>query len=211
MKKAAIYVRVSCYEPIQSQLNKLREVAQRRGFETVVYEDRGTGTRAKGLGFNALMADARRGCFEAVLVDSFDQLARSTKHFLQVMVELDELGIQFISCQESVDTGILTGRAFLTHINSIARLQVSLNREKIRAGLRRRRLEGLPLGRVPLAIDHAALVHDRLSGMSLTQCSKKYCVSRASVVRFVKLAQRQCAGVVQSSHVVAETGTNFAA
>ena len=212
MKRAAIYARVLCpYEPIQSQVSSLRELAQRRGFETVVYEDRGTTTRGKHYGLDALMTDARRGRFEVVLVDSFDRLGLSTKHFLQLMGEFDELGIQFISCQENVDTSVPMGRLFLTHINSIVKLEAALNREKIRSGLRRRRLEGFPLGRVPLAIDHAALVHDRLSGMSLTQCSKKYCVSRASVVRFVKLAQCQFAGVGQSPHVVAEIGAHFAA
>jgi site-specific DNA recombinase len=211
VRRAAIYARVLCpYEPIQSQVSSLRELAQRRGFETVVYEDRGTGTK-KRPGFNALMTDARRGRFEVVLVDSFDRLGLSTKHFLQLMGEFDELGIQFISCQENVDTSVPMGRLFLTHINSIVKLEAALNREKIRTGLRRRKLEGLPLGRVPLAIDHAALVHDRLSGMSLTQCSKKYCVSQASVVRFVKLTQCQLAGVVQPQHIVAETGAHFAA
>jgi DNA invertase Pin-like site-specific DNA recombinase len=188
IKKAAIYVRVSCPDEPQSQVNNLRELAQQRGFEIVAYEDRGTGTKRR-LGLEALMADSRQGRFEAVFVDSFDRLARSTKHFLQVMVELDELGIQFISCQENVDTSIPMGRVFLTHCNSILKLESALNRGKIRAGLRRRKLEGLPLGRIPLAIDHVALVHDRLSGKSLTQCSKKYGVSRSSVVRFVRLAQ----------------------
>jgi DNA invertase Pin-like site-specific DNA recombinase len=164
----------------------LRELAQRRGFETIVYEDRGTGIRKR---LDALMADARRGCFEAVLVKSFDQLARSTKHFLQLMGEFDELGIQFISCLENVDTSVPMGRVFLTHCNSIVRLESALSREKIRSGLRRRKFEGLPLGRVPLAIDHESLVNDRLSGMSLTNIAKKYGVSRASVVRFVRLAQ----------------------
>ena len=190
MKRAAIYARGLCPdEPIRFQVSGLQEVAQRGAFETVVYEDRGTGIRAKHPGLDSLMADARRGRFEVVLIDRFDRLARSTKHFLQVMVELDELGIQFISCQENVDTSVPMGRVFLKHINSIVRLESALNREKIKAGLRRRKLEGLPLGRIPLAIVHVALVHDRLSGMSLTQCSKKYCVSRASVVRFVRLAQ----------------------
>ena len=212
ISKAAIYARVSCSdEPIQSQVSDLRELAQRRGLETTVYEDRGTSTKGKHSGLDALMTDARRGRFEVVLVESFDRLGLSTKHFLQLMGEFDELGIQFISCQENVDTSVPMGRLFLTHINSIVKLEAALNREKIRTGLRRRRLEGLPLGRVPLAIDHAALVHDRLSGMSLTQCSKKYCVSRASVVRFVKLAQCQFAGVGQSPHVVAEIGAHFAA
>jgi DNA invertase Pin-like site-specific DNA recombinase len=56
-----------------------------------------------------------------------------------------------------VDTGVPTGRMFLTHCNSILKLESALNRGKIRAGLRRRKLEGLPLGRIPLAIDHVAL------------------------------------------------------
>jgi DNA invertase Pin-like site-specific DNA recombinase len=106
------------------------------------------------------------------------------------MGEFDELRIQFISCQEDLDTSVPMGRLFLTHINSIVRLESALNREKIRAGLRRRRLEGFALGRTPLNVDRTALVHDRLSGMSLTQVAKRYGVSRASVVRFVRLAQK---------------------
>jgi transposase len=52
--------------------------------------------------------------------------------------------------------------------------------------MRRARLEGQRLGRAPLNIDHGALVRDRLAGMSLTRAAKKYGVSRASVVRFVR-------------------------
>ena len=47
------------------------------------------------------------------------------------------------------------------------------------------------MGRTPLNIDHSKLVSDRLSGMSLTNVAKKYQVSRASVVRFCRLAQQQ--------------------
>jgi DNA invertase Pin-like site-specific DNA recombinase len=190
MRKAAIYVRVSCLdEPIQSQVSGLQELAQRRGFEPIVYQDRGTSTRGKHSGLNVLMNDSRHGCFAVLIVDSFDCFGLSTKHFLQVMVELDKLGIQFISCRENVDTSLPMGRVFLTLTNSILGLDAALNRAKIRAGLRRRKLEGFALGRVPLDVDHESLVHERLSGMSLTNVAKKYGVSRASVVRFVRLAQ----------------------
>ena len=57
--------------------------------------------------------------------------------------------------------------------------------------MRRARLEGQRLGRAPLNIDHDALVRDRLAGMSLTTAAKKYGVSRASVVRFVREAKRR--------------------
>ena len=61
--------------------------------------------------------------------------------------------------------------------------------------MRRRRLEGLPMGRAPLAADREALVCDRRSGISLTQVSKKYGVSRASVVRFTRDSMKnECVG-----------------
>jgi transposase len=46
------------------------------------------------------------------------------------------------------------------------------------------------MGRAPLAIDREGLVRDRRSGMSLTQVSKKYGVSRASIVRFAREAMK---------------------
>ena len=63
-------------------------------------------------------------------------------------------------------------------------------RERIRQGMARRRLEGFRLGRIPLDVDHDAIVRDRRSGMSLTAVGKKYGVSRASVVRFTREAMK---------------------
>jgi DNA invertase Pin-like site-specific DNA recombinase len=122
-------------------------------------------------------------------VAAFDRIARSTRHFLQVLDEFDSLGIEFISAREAIDTTGPMGRLFVTLIGSIAELEGALIRERIRQGMARRRLEGFRLGRVPLSVDHESLVRDRLSGMSLTKVAKKYGVSRASVVRFSKLAR----------------------
>jgi len=138
-----------------------------------------------------MMADARRGEFSVVLVAAFDRIARSTKNFLEIVDELHELGIEFISAREAIDTSGPMGRMFITLVGSIAELERSLITERIRAGMRRARLEGQRLGRAPLNIDHDTLVRDRLAGMSLTSAAKKYGVSRASVVRFVKEAKRR--------------------
>ena len=59
-------------------------------------------------------------------------------------------------------------------------------------------MEGLPVGRQPLDVDHDAIVRDRLSGLSLTSTAKKYGISRASVVRFVREAQRKQPTVIAS-------------
>ena len=83
------------------------------------------------------------------------------------------------------------GRMFITMVGSIAELERSLIVERIRAGMRRARLEGQRLGRAPLNVDRAAIVRDRLSGMSLTQVAKRHRVSRATVVRLVKEANQR--------------------
>jgi DNA invertase Pin-like site-specific DNA recombinase len=213
MKRAAIYARVSTPEQhVETQVYDLRQLASQRGFEVVAeYTDQGiSGTKARRPGLDALMGDARKSKFSIVLVAAFDRVARSTKHFLQVMDEFDDLGIEFVSRRENVDTSGVMGRLFLTLVASIAELEGNLIRERIKAGMRRRKLEGYRLGRQPLDVDHEALVADRLSGMSLTACSKKYLCSRATVIRLCRAAQRRESELSIGAPVIAEQTTAVA-
>jgi DNA invertase Pin-like site-specific DNA recombinase len=194
MKRAALYARVSTPDQhVETQLYDLRKLAAQRGFEVSrEYCDRGiSGSKARRPGLDDMMADARRGEFSVLLVAAFDRVARSTKNFLEIVDELHELKVDFLSAREAIDTSGPMGRMFITLIGSIAELEKSILVERIRAGMRRARMEGQRLGRAPLDIDHAALVRDRLAGMSLTNAAKKYGVSRASVVRFVREAQQR--------------------
>ncbi len=189
--KAVIYVRVSTPEQhVESQLYDLRELAAQRGFEVVhEYEDRGVcGKKARRPGLDALIADARRKKFSVVLVAAFDRVARSVKHFLQLMDEFDSLGIVFISRREDIDTSGPMGRLFLTLIGSISELESALIRDRVLAGMRRARLDGVRIGRAPMNIDRAAIVRDRLSGMTLTAVAKKWGISRSLVCKLVKRA-----------------------
>jgi DNA invertase Pin-like site-specific DNA recombinase len=193
-QKATIYARVSTPDQhIETQLYQLRELAARRGFEVVhEYTDIGvSGSKARRKGLDELMADAHRRKFSIVLVAAFDRVARSVKHFLTVVDELNDLGIEFVSARENIDTSGPMGRMFVTIIGCIAELERSLIVERIKAGMRRRKLEGYSLGRAPLSVDHQSLARDRLSGMSLTNVARKYGVSRASVVRFAREAMNR--------------------
>jgi DNA invertase Pin-like site-specific DNA recombinase len=175
----------------ETQGIELRQFATQRGYEIVhEYVDHGvSGTKVRRPALDQLLKDAHRQKFDAVLVWSSDRLARSTKHFLNVLDDLSELGIQFLSQREAIDTEGPLGRAIIVIISAIAELERSLIVERVRAGMRRAKLEGRRIGRTPLNVDHAALVRDRLSGMSLTVVAKKHGLSRASVVRFVRDSQ----------------------
>jgi DNA invertase Pin-like site-specific DNA recombinase len=194
-KAAAIYVRVSTPDQhVESQLHDLRELAAQRGFEIVhEYEDRGVcGKKARRPGLDALMADARRKRFSVVLVAAFDRIARSTRNFLQVIDELDSMGIEFISRRENVDTSGPMGRLFVTIISAIAELERALVADCVKSGMRLARLSGKTIGRARLDIDREQVVQDRRSGMSLTQVAKRHNISRASVCRLMKGANSDC-------------------
>ena len=193
MKRAALYARVSTLDQHpETQAIELRQFARQRGYEIAEeYVDHGvSGIKVRRPALDRLLKNAHRRRFDAVLVWSCDRLARSTRHFLQVLDELNALGIQFHSQREAIDTEGPLGRAIVIIISAIAELEKSLIVERVRAGLRRAKLEGRRIGRTPLDVDHAALVKDRLSGMSLTIVAKKHGLSRASVVRFVRDSQR---------------------
>ncbi len=185
MKRAALYLRVSTLDQHpETQLLDLRQLAAQRGCEIVAeYVDRISGVKARRPGLDQMMKDARRGRFDVVLVWSFDRLARSVRHFLEVLDELNHLSIQFVSFREQIDTGGPLGRAILVIIGAIAELERSLIVERVRAGMRRARLEGQHIGRRPLDLDHAAIFRDRQRGQSLGQLARTYQCSRATVHR----------------------------
>jgi DNA invertase Pin-like site-specific DNA recombinase len=189
-KRAAIYTRISTGDQhAETQIYDLRQLAQQRGFEIVhEYTDTISGAKSKRLGLDQLLTDARRHRFDIVLVVAFDRVARSVRHFLEVLDELNHLGIEFVSFRENIDTGGPLGRAVIVIVGAIAELERSLIVERVKAGMRRARLEGRRIGRTPLNVNRDQVVSDRRSGQSLTQVAKKYRISRASVVRFVREA-----------------------
>jgi DNA invertase Pin-like site-specific DNA recombinase len=186
-KRAVLYCRISTGDQhLETQLYDLREMAKLRGCEIVhEYTDIISGSKAKRPGLDQLMADARRHRFDVVLVVAFDRIARNVRHFLDVIDELNHLGIEFVSKRENIDTSGPLGRAMLTIVGAISELERSLIVERVRAGMRRAKLEGRRIGRAPLDIDRVAVVADRLAGMSLTSVAKKYHVSRGTVCRLV--------------------------
>ena len=210
-ERAAIYARAwAPDEDVSAQVCYLRQLARQRGFDVVAeYKDIASGPKARRPGLEALTAGAKQGRFSVVLTNRLACLSKGIKHMLQLTEQFKTLHIDLISIQEAVDTTTSTGKLFFDAMASLNQCEGELVKEHIRVGLRRKKLEGFQLGRRPLSTPHDLIVRDRLSGMSLTQCSKKYGVSRASVVRFVREAQRQFAGVGQCPPIVAKVAAEF--
>jgi DNA invertase Pin-like site-specific DNA recombinase len=145
MKRAALYCRVSTVDQHpETQLLDLRQFAAQRGLQIVQeYVDHGfCGARVRRPQLDRMMEDARRHKFDVVMVWACDRLARSTKHLLQVLDELNGFGIQFLSQREAIDTDGALGRAIIVIVSAIAELERSLIVERVKAGMRRAKLEG---------------------------------------------------------------------
>ena len=188
MRRAALYMRVSTLDQHpETQLHDLRSLAAQRGFEIVrEYSDKISGTKARRPGLDQLLADARRGKFDVLIVWAFDRLARSVRHLIELLDELTHLKIDFISFRENIDSGGALGRAILVIIGAIAELERNLIIERVRAGMRRARLEGRHIGRPPLDLDRAAIVRHRAHGQSLGQLAKTFRVSRSTISRVLE-------------------------
>src|SRR5437762_11759122 len=104
---AALYLRVSSPDQHpETQLHDLRQMAAQRGLAIAgIYEDRITGTRASRPGLDRLMSDARQGKCQVLVVWSCDRLARSVRHFLEPLDELNRPGVRLISFREQSGTG----------------------------------------------------------------------------------------------------------
>ena len=105
MKRVAFYTRVSTLDQHpDSQLYDLQQLAQQRSWTVVhEYRDHGIcGARVRRPALDQLLADARRGHFDVVAVWACDRLARSTRHFLEVLDELNHLNLEFVSCHLAI-------------------------------------------------------------------------------------------------------------
>lgn len=148
------YLRVSerdgDQDTITNQRLKVEEFCRGRGFRiyewyedddisgTISFQDRPEGHR--------LLADGKRGCFQAVVVWKTNRLGRDTRDILNAVHELKRHEVGVISTTEPFDTANAAGRLMFEMLASFA----SFERENIlqitKAGIVRSAKEGAYLG-----------------------------------------------------------------
>jgi DNA invertase Pin-like site-specific DNA recombinase len=198
LKRAAIYVRVSTTNRTRGgdafeqnpevQELPLRQMVEQRGWTLArVYSDRLSGAKENRPGLNSLMNDARRGQFHTVLVWRFDRFARSIEQLVLALAEFRALGIDFLSCQEALDTSTPIGKAMFTIIGAMAELERNVIRERVVAGMEYARRHGTKsgnaIGRPKRIFDRGEVVRLRESGLSIEKISE----AAASLTRLNRL------------------------
>ncbi len=118
-KRVAIYARVSTFDKGQdpeTQLLQLRAYVRQLGFDIAgEYVDHATGTTEERANYQRLLDDVRKRKVDVVLVWRYDRFARSTQALINALNEFRDLGVDFISFQENIDTTTPQGELFFGH------------------------------------------------------------------------------------------------
>ena len=189
MKKVAIYGRVSTKDQDpESQLLDLRKYVKLRNWTIYQeYVDRGvSGAKESRPALDKLMKDARKRKFDILLVWKFDRFARSTKHLVTALEELEGLGIDFCSYEDSIDTSTNHGKLVFTIMGAIAEFERSLIRERVLAGIRRAKENGMRLGRPPLEVDTEKVKELAFKGISVRAIAREMGISKSLVHKTLK-------------------------
>ena len=106
-------------------------------------------------------------------------------HEVCQIVEDDNLGIDFVSYQENIDTSSPLGGAIFTIISAVAQLEHDIIAERAKAGLRRAKERGKRLGRPKARVDLKTLHRLKSEGLSTRQMAGNLGVSKSTVSNFL--------------------------
>jgi DNA invertase Pin-like site-specific DNA recombinase len=197
-RRAAIYARVSTSsQTVDNQIAELREVAVRNGWY-VIYELTESGVsgakdRDQRPVFDELIRRATRREFDIVLVWAIDRLGRSIQHLVGFMNEIQALGIDLYCHQQALNTATPAGRMVFSVFSALGEYERELIRERIIAGQRRARSQGIKIGR-PSKMNDAvktSVMLLREKGMSIREIAKRLEIGVGTVYAVLKTASPQ--------------------
>jgi DNA invertase Pin-like site-specific DNA recombinase len=190
-KRAAIYVRVSTVEQeTDLQEAELREYCSRRGWEAILYRDKGqSGAKQDRPALNSLLSDLRKRKVDVILVWSLDRLARSLKHLLNISEECKSLGVDLVSLRQSIDTTLPAGRLTFQILGAVAEFERELLRERVKAGMAQARRAGKNIGRPALRRFGPAELERirslRMEGASVRRLAKDFATTQWMIAKLL--------------------------
>lgn len=165
--RAALYARVSTGRQDEAmQLAEMQEFCERRKWSPDIFADAGySGAKASRPELDRMMTECRRGKYNVVVVYRFDRFARSVRQLVEALAEFNELGIQFVSLHENVDTTLPQGKLLFHIFAAIAEFERELTRERVISGLAHARARGVKLGRPKVIVNVDRIAQLRAQGM----------------------------------------------
>jgi DNA invertase Pin-like site-specific DNA recombinase len=147
--RVAIYARVSTDEQsVDAQLRDLREYARNRGWHDVKeFVDVGiSGAKDSRPAWNECWDAVQKGKTHVLLVHALDRLGRSLPHLVKILATLSERNITLVSYRENIDLSTAAGRMLAGLFSVLADYELSIIRERTKAGMRAAKARGSQIG-----------------------------------------------------------------
>jgi DNA invertase Pin-like site-specific DNA recombinase len=148
--RAALYLRTSTgRQSVENQRPEVEGLASGRGFTVVgTYAEQESAAKRRPE-FSRMLADARRGRFDVIVVWSLDRFGRGFSCF-DAFRDLSRIGVRVVSVREPWTEADGPALELLVAVMSwVSGFERQRLAERIRAGLDRARREGKRLGRLP--------------------------------------------------------------
>jgi len=176
-----------------SQLNELRDYCQRRGWTNVTeYADVISGAKFSRQGLDRLMAEVRRAKLDVVVCFKLDRLGRSLAHLAQIISELTAHRVALVCPSQGIDTST-TNPASQLQLNilmAVAEFERSIIQERVVAGLKTARANGVRLGRPERLSKYVGAVMSLLAcGKSIRTIARQLGLPASSVHKLIKMQQ----------------------
>ncbi len=210
------YVRVSTEEQVDgrslsAQRREIEQYAETNGLTLVgIYADEGASAHNDRIDkrpqLSALLADASRGSFDAVVVHTIDRWARNIHVQTEALKRLGAADIGFISLTENIDFSTPSGKLMLTMIGGFAEFFSDQLAVHVVKSQRQRAEAGLPVGPVPFGYE----VIDP-GGMPCVEARAGEAVRRLFAMRVAGESNGVIAGALNREGFSTRTGRLFTA
>jgi len=185
----AIYARVSTDEQTpDAQLHDLREYIDNRGWSKVrEFVDEGvSGSKDSRPAWNSLWDAMQKGQVKVLVVHALDRLGRSLPHLVKIITACVERNITLISFRENIDLSTSTGRMIAGIFSVLAEYELSMIRERTRAGMRAAKARGSQIGKKRRYFDKQKATELRDQGWGQIRIARKLGIGVGRVNKWVR-------------------------
>lgn len=145
-----------------------------------VFSDMLSGKDTNRPGLQAMLDYVREG--DVLYVESISRLARSTRDLLNIVDQLHEKNVQFISEKEKIDTDTPQGKFMLTVFAAMADLEREQIRQRQAEGIAIAKRQGKYTGRQPINCD-PILFEQLYKQWKTGEITQKYMAKKLSISR----------------------------
>ena len=180
------YARVSTKD---QSLNLQKDALEKAGCRKI-YSEQISGTKTDRANLDEMIEHARQG--DVIVVWKLDRLGRSLRDLINLISKFQDLGVEFKSLQDNIDTTTPTGKLTFHLFAALAEFERDIISERTKAGLEsaraRGRKGGRPKGLSKKAMDKARLAESLYNekNNSIQEICEYLSISKPTLYRYLR-------------------------